>query len=127
MKTNVCRGAIYAAILGVLVTGQAYAAYGYFTRDDYEDEVNRCIDLLRPALSAKDGDRVIYEIQEIELRGPWYQFEISATVVDAGGVTTVDGFRVGCKANRWVERAELAARDNGRELDTAPGLLALDR
>lgn len=127
MNTNVCRGAMYTAILGVLVTGQAYAAYGYFTRQDYEDEVNRCIDLLRPALSAKDGDRVIYDIQEIELRGPWYQFEISATVIDAGGVTTVDGFRVGCKANRWVESAKLAERENDRQLNASLELLALDR
>ena len=127
MNTNVCRGAMYTAILSVLVTGQAYAAYGYFTRYDYEDEVYRCIDLLRPALSAKDGDKVIYDIQEIELRGPWYQFEISATVIDADGVTTVDGFKVGCRANRWVEKAQLAERENDRQLSVKLELLARDQ
>ena len=126
MKALVCRGAIYTAILGVLVTGQAYAAYGYFTRDDYQDEVNRCIDLLRPALSAQDGDKVIYDIQEIELRGPWYQFEISASVVDADGTTRVDGFKVGCKANRWIEKAQLAERKNKQQLTNGLELLALD-
>ena len=88
----------------------------YFEQRGYQDELLLCADLLRPVLAAGQGDRVSYVVDEIELRGPWYRFEIAATVVSAAGETVLEDYRVGCKSNRWIESARLLARHNAQEL-----------
>ena len=65
-----------------------------------------------------------YEIEDIRLRGPWYRFEIKTTVVDSNGQTVVDGYRVGCKSNRWIESTQLLARRNSQALPLQLQMLA---
>jgi hypothetical protein len=104
------------ALMLLFANSIAGATDSYFEQYGYEDEINRCISLLRPSLGAASNDRVTYEIQEIDLRGPWYRFEISASVVDVTGQMKLDAFKVGCKANRWVETAQLMERPNAQQL-----------
>ena len=111
-----------AATVGILAAGVANA--DYFERNGYEDEMNRCIDLIQPSMQAVKSGKVIYDVQEIDLRGPWYQFEISVTVEDEAGARRIDGYKVGCKSNRWIETAELKERRNTEQLPVEMELLA---
>ncbi len=117
---------ICVALLGLATAAQGAAEYNYFTQHGYEDEINRCIDLLRPALGAQAGDKVVYDIQEIQLRGPWYQFEISTTIIDPKGNISVDDYMVGCKANRWIDSVQLAERRNTTQLKSSKNVFARD-
>jgi hypothetical protein len=105
-----------AATVGMLAGGVASAEPLFFDQNGYQDEMHRCIDLLRPALQSVETGKVIYDVQDIELRGPWYQFEISVTVEDAAGNKRLDGYKVGCQSNRWVEIARLEDRRNAQKL-----------
>ena len=109
---------VLLAVVLVMLSGVAQASDDYFEQYGYEEEMNRCIDLLRPSLRATASDRVIYDVQEIDLRGAWYRFEISATVVDAAGMSKIDNYRVGCQSNRWVEVARLLERPNKQQLQS---------
>jgi len=129
MKTATYQGRIallsaLAALAGLLAVGSAQAKDSFIERYQYQDEMNRCIDLLRPAVQADESGKVLYNVQEIDRRGQWYKFEIDITVTDASGAKTVDGYRVGCEANRWTEVAKLLERDNNESLPLQRELLA---
>jgi len=47
---------------------------------------------------------------------PQKKLEISTSIVDTAGRIKLDGFKVGCKANRWVETAQLLERRNSQQL-----------
>lgn len=107
---------VAVAAVGMLAGGLAAAESLYFEQNAYQEEMHRCIDLLRPALQSVAAGKVIYDVQEIELRGPWYEFEISVTVEDPAGNKRLDGYKVGCQSNRWVEMARLEDRRNNEKL-----------
>ena len=113
-----------AAAVSLFTAGTASAENSYLEQYGYEEEMNRCIDLLRPALQLAELGKVTYDVQEIDLRGPWYQFEISVTVEDESGTKLLDGYKVGCKSNRWIESAQLKYRRNSQELLADTMLLA---
>ncbi len=113
-----------AATVGALATGIANAEVSYFERNGYEEEMNRCIDLLQPAMQSINSGKIIYDVQQIDLRGPWYQFEISVSVEDEAGIKSLDSYKIGCKANRWIESAELNVRRNTQQLPVTQEPLA---
>ena len=106
---------------------QASPEFNYFEEYAYQDAMMRCVATLRPVLEVQDTDTVSYIIQEIDLKGPWYRFEISATVLDSEGNTQIDDFQVGCKANRWIDETRLLARRNAESLILKLDLLARNR
>ena len=117
MNIRKIRTSLYAvtglvAALVVSTSASAYEPYEYFERHGYEDELQRCVESLRPVLDVSDGDQVSYIVDEIDLRGPWYRFEIAATLVNKDGDTELDNFRIGCKSNRWIAEVRLIERDN---------------
>ena len=110
-----------AAFTGLGYSSLAYAKYDY--KDNYhalygyEDELENCVDILRPSLAGDNTDRVSYVVEEIHLHGPWYRFEIKATTYDSAGQRQLEGFRVACKSNRWIEKARLMKRPNPKYAD----------
>ena len=123
MKTPGIRSMAFAALL-CCGAANANPAYDYFELYGYEDELARCVELIRPVLQAKDGEKVTYDVQEIDLRGPWYNFEISTTLVDTQGNKQVDAYKIGCRSNRWVESVKLVERRNSQPLPLRLELLA---
>ena len=116
-----------AATVSFFTTGVASAASSYLEQYGYEEEMNRCIDLLRPVMRISASQtagaaKIIYDVQDVDLRGPWYRFEISVSVEDEAGAKLLDGYKVGCRSNRWIESAQLKDRRNSEEL---PGEMAL--
>ena len=122
MKKRALAG-LAAALLAWFGQINAAAAYDYLEMYGYEDELARCIDLIRPALQAREGEKVTYDVQKIDLRGPWYNFAIGMTLVDRQGNKQIDNYKVGCKANRWVASARLVERRNTEPLPMRLGLL----
>jgi len=92
-----------AALTGLGYSSLTYAEYdyedNYHALYGYEDELENCVDILRPSLAGENTDRVSYVVEEIYLHGPWY------------------GFRVACKSNRWIEKARLMERPNPNYAD----------
>lgn len=115
--------AILVAFAGVLAADFAGAAdmefepYDYHELYGYEDEVESCVDILRPNIDAAFDERVEYIVEDIDLRGPWYKFELSAYVYAADGEKTLDGFNVACKSNRWITSARLIDRPNAESAE----------
>ena len=107
---------VAVAAVGMLAAGLAVADTLDLESSAYQQEMHRCIDLLRPALQSVEAGKIIYDVQEIDLRGPWYEFEISVTVEDSAGNKRLDGYRVGCQSNRWIEMARLEERRNAEKL-----------
>jgi len=105
-------GVILAGIL-VATTAQAeYRPYNYLETYGFDMELQHCVELLRPSLGAVENEKVKYVVEDVTLRGPWYRFEIAATVIGVDGSTRVDGFKVLCKSNRWIQSAKLIERKN---------------
>ena len=108
-------GVVLAGIF-IATTAQAdqpeYRPYNYLETYGYDMELQHCVELLRPTLGATENEKVKYVVGDIALRGPWYRFEISASVFGADGSTRVDGFKVLCKSNRWIQSAQLIERKN---------------
>jgi hypothetical protein len=106
-----------------MLTGTAQAEYdyedNYHALYGYEDELQVCVDLLRPSMGIEQVDRVTYQVEEIDLHGPWYKFEIVASTYLSSGQPVTDGFRVACKSNRWIEQARLIERSNPASVDRA--------
>jgi len=115
---------VVVATVGMLTAGVAGAGDLNYAEQAYRDELNRCVALLRPAMPVTGVRKITYEVQEIELRGPWYQFEISVSVEDESGATRIGGYRVGCKSNRWIDSSTLQARRNVQSLPLTKELLA---
>ena len=120
MKTTII-GAVVTLAAASLTTSLAVQAednyfepYNYFENNGYEDELQHCLDILRPnlGLTGSSNEKVSYEITEINFRSPWYRFEIVATVSDRAGQPSLEGFRVACKSNRRIESARLLERKN---------------
>lgn len=84
-----------------------YRAYSYYELHGYNKELQHCVDLLRPNLFIQNQERASFVVDEISLRGPWYEFSISASVTSADGSERLNGFRVSCKSNRWIQSARL--------------------
>jgi hypothetical protein len=109
---------IGVVLAGVFVASMAqadqteYRPYNYLETYGYDMELQHCVELLRPTLGATVNEKVKYAVEDIVLRGPWYRFEISASVFGADGSTRVDGFKVLCKSNRWIQSAHLFERKN---------------
>jgi len=120
---NIC-ALIACAVSILLVSGPASATYNYFEENGYEDELELCLQKIRPMINAGADDAVYYEVEEIDLRGPWYRFEISATKVDRTGQRSIDGYNVGCKSNRWVESVKLLERYNKQPLPVGREMFA---
>jgi lysyl-tRNA synthetase class II len=110
-----------ATFTGLSLSSVAQAEYdyedNYHALYGYEDELQQCVELLRPSVETEQADRITYQVQEIDLHGPWYKFEIAATTYLADGQKIVDGFRVACKSNRWIEQARLIERRNSPAVD----------
>jgi len=107
--------AVLVALASVFVTDIAvaeYRPYKYFEHHGYDSELQHCVELLRPTLNAPADGKIQYLLQEVKLRGPWYRFEIQASVFDSDGAVSLDGFKVLCKSNRWIESARLIERRN---------------
>jgi hypothetical protein len=105
-------GVILAGVF-VATTAQAdYRPYNYLETYGFDMELQHCVELLRPSLGAVENEKVKYVVEDITLRGPWYRFEITATVIGVDGSTRVDGFKVLCKSNRWIQSAKLIERRN---------------
>lgn len=111
MKRLMASKGLLALLLGSSGSG-AMASYNYFEQYGYEPQLQRCVDLLRPAVTGSPGDQVRFEVEEIKLRGPWFRFEISTTVRDQTGRVRLNDYKVGCKANRWVAKTRLIRRPN---------------
>ena len=125
MKTLMIRGVLINVLMFVIgaavfiaISSAKAEAYSYFEENGYEEELALCVDLLRPSLAASAGEKVEYVVQDIDLQGPWYRFEIAATVTDVEGQIRIDGYRVGCKSNRWIESAQLDDRNRIPKLTT---------
>jgi hypothetical protein len=110
-------GVILASVLITSVAQAEYRPYNYLETYGYDMELQHCIELLRPTLGATENEKVKYSVEDIALRGPWYRFEISASVFGADGSTRVDGFKVLCKSNRWIQSAKLIERRNDPAAD----------
>jgi len=110
---------VVATLLTTLTAGNALAEWDYHETHGYEDELARCVDLIRPVIGLENTDKVTYDVQEIDLHGPWYKFEISTTIVDDDGTTQIDSFNVGCKSNRRISATELLDRTNTARTDQA--------
>ena len=127
MKVNTSRRRIAPAIaftVGLLAAGIASSGNLDFVEQAYAEELNRCIDMIRPVMPASGAGKIIYDVQQIDLRGPWYQFEISVSIEEENGATKIDGYKIGCKSNRWGNSATLQARRNRQQLPTMSELLA---
>ena len=103
---------ILASVLIASMARAEYRPYNYLEAYGYDMELQHCVELLRPTLGAAKDEQVKYVVEDITLRGPWYRFEISASVFGADGSTRVDGFKVLCKSNRWIQSAKLIERRN---------------
>ena len=115
---------VIAAAVGMLTWGVASSGDLNLTRQAYEDEMNRCINLLRPLMPVNTNSKIIYDVQGIDLRGPWYLFDISVSIEDQNGVELVDGYKFGCKSNRWKDSSELQSRRNTQQLPEKMELMA---
>ena len=110
-KASKCLKGIVASI-SLLTVSAANAEYNYFETHGYQDELKTCIDVLRSNLDLRDDDVVSYEVEKIDLRGPWYRFDIVTTVTDGAGQERLGEFEIGCKSNRWIVSARLIERVN---------------
>jgi hypothetical protein len=115
---------VIATVVFMLMTGVASATNLTLERNAYADELDRCIDLIRPSVQAGDVGKITYDVQEIDLRGPWYEFEISVSVEGENGAMQLDGYKVGCKSNRWIDASKLQARRNIEKLPLTMELVA---
>ena len=110
-----------AALTGLGYSSLTYAEWdyedNYHALYGYEDELENCVDILRPSLAGVDTDRVTYVVEKIYLHGPWYRFEIEASTYDSTGQRQLHNFRVACKSNRWIEKARLMERPNPNYAD----------
>ena len=105
---------LLVAVVSMLfvATVRADANLNYAEEYSYRERLMQCVDKLRPIFQPLASDRVIYNVEEIELRGPWYRFEISTTIVAEDGTSVLDDYKVGCKANRWIDSTRLLSRRN---------------
>ena len=101
------------------VAGAATAAADVPKRFAYQDELQRCVDQLRPELNLREGDRVMHFLDDTSRRGQWYRFELETTVTDEAGTVVVEGLKVNCRANRWDSRTELDYKLLAEPLRTA--------
>jgi len=127
MKLSGFHSFIARAILmtvGCVAASLASAGNLDFEQHAYAIELNRCIDMLRPAMQASRASKISYDVQEIQLSGPWYQFEISVSVDRENGAERIDSYKVGCKSNRWIDSSELQVRHNAEQLPAAMELQA---
>lgn len=115
LKGILC-GALLVALGSAAVSAQAQYPLSHDQRTAYENDLQQCIDLLRPALNMSIGDQVTYLITEVDSHGNWYRFEISATKVNQSGQVEIDGYNVGCKSNHRVAETRLLERDNEQQL-----------
>jgi hypothetical protein len=105
--------AVALASIFAATTAQAdYRPYNYLETYGYDMELQHCVELLRPTLGAEQNEQVKYVVQDVALHGPWYRFEIKASVIGVDGDARIDGFKVLCKSNRWLESARLIERRN---------------
>jgi len=114
--------AISVALASVFAANTAHAeykSYDYFEMRGYDSELQQCVELLRPTLGAVQNERTRYTVEDIDLRGPWYSFEIVASVFGIDGRKRVDSFKVRCKSNRWTDSARLIKRKNAPTVDRA--------
>jgi hypothetical protein len=120
MNTPKLKGALCGALLVALGSASASAQAQYLLSPDqrnaYENDLQQCIDMLRPALNMSTGDQVTYLITEVDSHGNWYRFEISATKVNQSGQVEIDGYNVGCKSNHRVAASRLMQRENEQQL-----------
>jgi len=117
MKKNSYQKTILIAAVMALSSTGALAEYNYHESYGFEDEIKQCVEIIRPVLGINSTEKVVYDVQEIDLQGPWYRFEITAVIVDEAGIVQLDGFNFGCKSNRWIESASLLDRRNSLETD----------
>jgi hypothetical protein len=107
--------AVFVALASVFAADTAsadYRPYKYLEHNGFDTELQHCIELLRPTLNAPAESKVEYLVEDVRLRGPWYRFELTASVVESNGTVSLDGFKVLCKSNRWVDSARLIERRN---------------
>ena len=105
--------AVALASIFAATTAQAdYRPYNYLETHGYDMELQHCVELLRPTLGAEQNEQVKYIVQDVTLHGPWYRFEIKASVIGVEGDARIDGFKVLRKSNRWLQSARLIERKN---------------
>jgi hypothetical protein len=127
MKSEVIRGrlslAIAAMVMGLIAGGVSAATIpatlSLSDNSEFSEELNRCVDLLRPQVQMIGAERTVYDVQDVKLTGPWYRFEISVSVENDTGDSLLNDYRVGCSANRWVDEAYLSGRRNSETLPKA--------
>ena len=110
-------GVILAGVFIASTVQAEYRPYNYLETHGFDMELQHCVDLLRPTLGAVENEKVKYVVEDVALRGPWYRFEITATVIGVDGSTRIDGFKVLCKSNRWIQSAKLIERKNDPLVD----------
>jgi hypothetical protein len=110
---------VLASIFAATTVQAEYRPYNYLEQYGYTEELQHCVDLLRPTLNTGSEERASFVVEDIVLRGPWYRFKISASVFSADGVTRVDSFKVSCKSNRWIESARLFDMKNNPSVKRA--------
>lgn len=75
----------------------------------YDDELNRCVSALRPAVSEKGATTVVHTITAVRVRGLWREFTIESALRGEDG-SALGRISSRCQAQRWGATTRLALR-----------------
>ena len=115
--------AVTIAIASVFAAANAHAELTgsetdeYFELSQFDAEVRKCVELLRPTIGVTFEEHAVYEVTDVAQRGNWYNFTISTSVFASDGSLRLKGFNVGCKSNARLEIARLSERKNDLLVD----------